>query len=129
MNNEQLTIPDISKIGPMINRTDGNPSLSYKYMVNIVSCLSFKNKMDAKVYEYLKSLDRTVITSDASDLFMNQILARIKQIEAEFPRCKPYENVHFWTTDGIMGLFPKDYILAGVPFIIFRVLECAEVKL
>ena len=55
---------------------------------------AFKNNLEKAVFEYLKSIDRSLIQRHELWDVIKTIDSQIKKLSSEFPRCKPI-NFHW----------------------------------
>ena len=78
------------------------------YLTHLGACTMPKNQLDTAVRRCLINVTRVEIKDDEVEDFMYRIQRRIKELNAEFPRCKK----HFPTW--MRGVNGRDYILHGV---------------
>jgi|TARA_R100000501_G_C2606974_1_gene102484 hypothetical protein len=72
--------------------------------------LMTKNKLQAAVQAYLKSMDRQLLEGKFKlKLFKKSVIAKIKELNQEHSRCKSIEP-YWWETD------KNDFKLMGVGF-------------
>lgn len=65
-----------------------------------------KNKLEEEFYNYLKSIDRTLIEDNEIEDFKAEILQKYDDLCKEFPRCKPIKK-------SLSKMFSEDIILFG----------------
>ncbi len=72
--------------------------------------LAIKNKLQNAVQEYLSEVDRQLLEGNFKlKLFKKSVIAKIKELNKEHPRCTPL-NPTWWSPS------KDDYFLSGVPF-------------
>jgi len=59
------------------------------YMVYMGHSTMAKNKLEKAFYNYLKSIDRTLIEDSKINEFQKQVLTEYDNLCLEHPRCKP----------------------------------------
>jgi len=81
------------------------------YFSYISYTLSMSNKLEKAIYEFIKTKERKVV--DGIDIFQfrSDIIAGIKKLNQEHPRCKP-RNVEWYQPEKKKG----DWFLHGVGF-------------
>lgn len=54
-----------------------------------------KNKLEDEFFNYLKSIDRTLIEDDKVEDFKAEILKKYEELCIENPRCKPIDKLFY----------------------------------
>jgi len=61
----------------------------YSHLCIMHHSYAFKNNLEKAVFEYLKSIDRSLIKGNELWDVIHVIESKIKKLSSEFPRCKP----------------------------------------
>ncbi len=92
------------------------------YLVSATYGTQSKNTLQKKAQEYLMAQNRTLVPAEQLKNFKGEILATIKQLNSEYPRCTPIK-ASFWQPN-VGEKQPNDYHLSDCHFVQFNLMQC-----
>lgn len=71
-----------------------------KYFVKVTQTYATKNKLQEAIYMALKEVNHTLLEKKNLPTFINECEQKVKELNAQFPRCKPERLAEYRIDNG-----------------------------